>query len=256
MTDDSFSVRLYWGARAESPRVLAERFSTTMRELGECHPLLERWNEQAMSYREALRLVVEPTPEAIEPLFTTIEPARPTLFGHELTLWNGRSMTEQRCELRVKGGKVPTILGDNGNLLLLYPPSDPAEAPTLYSAAGLAQVLTVLVRIWQPDSAVVMHYEYEARHVLPDGELPTPGKPRVGWLTYLRRARLTGLPEHLPEAVPCKTVDVDELGTIFIVADDHTFASDNPEDVAHALALTAFLEEHGALAMIPTSVPM
>lgn len=250
MMDESYYLGMYWGARAESPRAIAERLSTTMVRLGECDELLGRWNEQANSYREALRLVVEPKPEAIEPLFTTIEPARPTRFGHDLLLWNGREASGLRCKLRLVAGKVPTIPGDTGNRLLLYPPYDLAQAT--YTPAVMARVMVVLVQVWQPDSAVMMSDEYEERHVFQDDELPIPGKPRVGWMTYLRAERLTGLPAQ----VPCKTVDIDDLGTLFIVTDEHRFSADNPEDVARAQALTAFLEEHGALETIAPNLPM
>lgn len=86
----------------------------------------------------------------------------------------------------------------------------------------------------------------------PDNQLPIPGKPVVGWMTYLRAERLANLPAN----VPCKTVDVASRGTIFIVTDEHRFSADNPDDVARALALTAFLKEHGALEEIPVNLPV
>ena len=137
--------------------------------------------------------------------------------------------------------------------MLLRPPLEPDRAPTLYSAAVLARVLTVLVRIWRPDCAVVTTFEYERRHVVPDGEVLPNGTPQVGWITYLRAERLTGLPAG---QAPCKTVAVDDLGMLFVLAEDHRFTAENPEDVDRALALTAFLDEHGALETIPPNLPM
>jgi hypothetical protein len=221
-----------------------------MRQLGECDELLGRWNEQGDSYREALRLTIEPTPEAIEPLLTTIESAQPTKFGYDILLWNGRTVVGKRCKLGMTGGKVSTTPGGTGNNLLLYPPRDLDEA--MYAPAVMACIVAVLVRIWRPDSAVVMSYEYEDRHVYAEDELPVAGKPKVGWMTYLRDERLAGLPAD----VPYTTVDVDGLGTIFIVTDEHRFSVENPDDVARALELTAFLEQHGALETIPPMLPM
>jgi hypothetical protein len=116
----------------------------------------------------------------------------------------------------------------------------------------MLRMLEVIARVWRPDYARVMSREYDEHYALPDGALPVPGKPRVGWMTYLRAERLAGLPAR----VPCRTEQVDELGTIFVVTDEHRFSVENPEDVARAQALTAFLEEHGALRVIPTTEPI
>jgi hypothetical protein len=250
---ETYYIGVYWGARRESPREIAVRLAATMRELSECHHLLSRWNEKADTFDEALRLVVEPTPEALAPLFTTIEPEEPTTFGYDLRLWNGRPELREQCTLGVRSGMVqisPTMFS---NLVLVYLTCDPDTEPELHAPATVLRVLEILARVWRPDWGMVMSNEYSTHHEWPDEDDPRkPGTPKVGWMTYLRAERLA----HLPERVPFRTVDVDGIGTIFVVTDDHRFTVDNPEDIARAHALRDFLQEHGALETIPTNLPI
>jgi hypothetical protein len=251
MSTENFHLGAYWGARAESPREIAERAASTLTQMGACHPLLRQWNELADTLAEALRRIVEPTAEVIEPLLGAIEPVGQTNLGYLLCLWNGREELAEQCSLSVNSGIVQTHPAGFANHVVLELPGDPDVVPDLHSPEVMLRLLRIFAQVWRPDSGIVMSDRYMERHVWPGDELPTPGEPVVGWMTYLRRERLA----ELPERVPCRTVDVDGLGTIFVVADDHRFSADNPEDVAAALELTEFLQRHGALRVIPTNLP-
>ena len=248
---ESYYIGVYWSARAATIDESAARTARMLGDMGSCHELVSQWNQTANSFARALELRIPPTREAIAPLFESILPNAPSGSGHSFHAWNGRRQRVHRCTLHVTAGWGPDWTPGIFNCVVFSPPALPDAVADFYDPAVLACVIQAIVRAWDPDHAILVSGKYRDRYIKPEGVVVPRGKPGVGWMTYLRAKRLAGLPAERP----CETIDIPDRGTLFIVTREHRFSVENPDDVAAALALAAFLEEHGALVPIPPSEP-
>src|SRR5690606_3027904 len=111
--------------------------------------------------------------------------------------WNGRPESAESIGLSITCGATPSqpVWGNRVVFELPWP----ADAiPTLYAPDVLLRILRAIVNAWEPDWAVLMSCEYRDQYIYRDDECPPVGKPKVGWMTYLRAKRLHGLTAPAP----------------------------------------------------------
>jgi hypothetical protein len=151
-------------------------------------------------------------------------------LGSSFSVWNakkGSSDIHFHC-----GAWSP----HTSNVCVLSPPSEGAISERLHSAPVLAEVLTCMVKAWDPDFAVATSH--------PMGRLVRKHEREVdvGWLTYLSR-RLGRVP---PLPAPVRMERVGTLGMLLVLTPERMTAS-NPEHVALATRVLELLARAGLL---------
>ncbi|GGK79096.1 hypothetical protein GCM10011509_29540 [Ornithinimicrobium pekingense] len=221
-------VGAYWGARAESASACAARLAPCLETLGQAHPALASWCHKGRSRAGARR----PVDVDLELLTALVERGRARKgvgdgtideLGFTGGMWNGRTPS---VGLTFHCGATFMPIGNNVVLQL----SDGGDGDSLVEPAAARAVLDGLVNAWEPDWVTWTTDEW--RGVQGAG----PGRPVVGWLTYLRGVPARAIPEELASVAMPDGV---------LVSAAPTFSEVTGERV---LAVRCALEETGALA--------
>ncbi|MGC5585913.1 Imm52 family immunity protein [Ornithinimicrobium sp. W1665] len=182
-------VGAYWGARAEPASTCAARLARCLESLHGAHPALTSWCHKGRS-RAGARRPVDVDPGS---LTTLVERGRARRdvddetideLGFTGGMWNGQTPS---VGLTFQCGATFMPIGNNVVLQL----SGGGEGETLTEPAVARAVLDSLVNAWEP---VWVTWTTDAWRNAQGAE---PGRPVVGWLTYLRGVPAYGIPDEL-----------------------------------------------------------
>ena len=228
---DRYYARCAWTTRDESDAQFARRGAEWFRELSRLEPELRRWYDFKTHPRNAFE--VFPTEEQMLGRFKQTRKSRGECV---FAAWNGQEKTNNVCTgmmsgmKRVGGSCTVDFYSDEGDII-----------ERMLRPEMLAQLLRSMVRIWEPDRAVVTSSAFLDIHDRTNGRLPA-GLTFCGWLTY----RPT-MPEQIPPLPPPVQVEpVEDKGSLIILTPERLTAS-NPAHVALGKTVQRILVDAGLM---------
>jgi Immunity protein 52 len=189
---DSAYIGAYWSARRESASACARRLETCLSELALVHPSLKGWRPTGPEKQAAIAARVVHSADDFQLLLAAGAHRRDTdgtempELGFTLGLWNGEP--NQSAGITVSCGAWHEQI--TNAFVLKLPRAD--QAKELYELSKARAALDVVVAAWEPDWASMTSNRLRAAREW------APGKPVVGWLTYLSSER--NVPNSLPLA--------------------------------------------------------
>jgi hypothetical protein len=157
----SYKFYAWWGRREESAEVCAQRMAQMLENLAAVHPVLSRWNKQAMT-RKAANAPFCAMPPRLDELTRIFEkgrhyrdhPREPMLdMGFSISAWNGHD-DDYGVSLAVHAGAYTDRPPDPNNVRLdLHHPT--AADADFINASVLKKMNLAVAEAWQPSWAVV-----------------------------------------------------------------------------------------------------
>lgn len=231
-----YFVGAYWGPRKETALECARRAELFFHLLSRCDPALSQWFHSGRGApRDLPGWPVQPEIEHLEKFL--LKTRRRTDVGKKVIddmgfgsiLWNAG---EPPAYIHLGCGSYSR----GGNMCLLYPPKAGPVQERLLHAPIVAEILTSMVKAWDPDFAVVTSDD------MWDAVKKQRREVDVGWLTYLSR-RLGSLP---PLPAPVRIEPVGSLGWLLVLAPERMSAS-NPEQVSFTRKIRQLLDRAGLI---------
>jgi hypothetical protein len=229
-----YYVRVTWGPREESLGQCADRVQQCVNGLSPYHDVFAHWIAKSRPLPIDRNAILERFQE---------EESREGFsarLGYSLRLWNGRNR-DSSIAIQAHCSSYDPAFVNHSSLTL---PGKGEVAARLIRCDILTQLLTVLVRAWEPDFGEVMRAEFF--HEQMKRQVTTrPDVPLVGWMTYLSNAR-GGLPT-LPS--DHEVVQLEGLGSIVLTTEE-TFLHEHPDHRRAVETLTGILGSAGLLGPI------
>jgi hypothetical protein len=196
----------YWGPRPETGAACAERLISCLRGLSETSPFLTSWRATAHSHSAALgkplmgdrdiRLALIAGRNRRDTDHGVIDE-----LGYSLGLWNGSEQAPISFAASC-GARSPWV---SNVFALRLPEPDLAPSKHLYDVDNMLAAMSVVVRAWEPDWAVVSSLAIDT------GLEAEAGRPVAGWVTFVSKD--TPLPSGLPVSV---RQELPGLGSLFV----------------------------------------
>ena len=226
--NDRFHLGAHWRSRAQACEESARRLAQMLREFGDTDPVLSTWYRMRKRLRDPPRAI--PTSES--ELRAILRRSR--LAEEEPMEWS--TFSAWYCQ--EDPGGLMLFCGAGGprdhNSCVLNLPDARNVLDRLTSPATFGRLAVTIIRAWEPDwfigmSSLEMAAQRSARRY-----------PLVGWLTYIARSR----GEVPAEVAPCRTMAIDDLGTLIVLTEDR-FDAMNPAHVAEARRIADVLDRAG-----------